>query len=86
MRLKPHSVPLSVTFAPYSFMGAGVSLKWAIFGVTWALLAGDELRRTPLWRGSHSGHSRKFAFKEFSEVAPSLATSHTWMHCVTRRG
>jgi hypothetical protein len=27
--------------------GAGVSLKWTIFAVTWALLADDELLRTP---------------------------------------
>src|SRR5215218_5474082 len=31
-------------------MGAGVSLKWAIFAVTLALLADNELRRIPIPR------------------------------------
>jgi hypothetical protein len=61
MRLKPHSVPLSVTFAPYSFMGAGVSLKWAIFGVTWAWLAGSELPKNRGRRNSQNSVKANFA-------------------------
>jgi hypothetical protein len=38
---------LSVTFVPYASMGTGVSLKLAIFAVTWALLADNKLPRTP---------------------------------------
>src|SRR5215208_5207233 len=32
------------------------------------------------------GHSRKFALKEFSEVAPGLVTPHTCIRYITRRG
>ena len=33
----------------------------------------SHLRRTPIWRSSRSGHSRKFALKEFSEVELPLS-------------
>jgi hypothetical protein len=38
----------------------GASLKWAIFGVAWALLAASELRRTPLRRTSENSYSTHF--------------------------
>jgi hypothetical protein len=38
-------------------IGTGVSLKWAIFVVTWALLAGSELRRMPKRRSSQNSYS-----------------------------
>src|SRR3712207_4959712 len=48
--LSTYSDPLPVTFVAYSSMGADVSLKWAIFGITLALLTGDELLRSPYTR------------------------------------
>jgi hypothetical protein len=51
--------PLSVTCVAYLRIGTGVSLKWAIFGVTWALLAVSELRRIPIPRTLVSKGKRK---------------------------
>ena len=43
-----------------------------------------------LWGGelgcSETGYSPKCVEYEFSEVAPALVTTHTWLRCVTRRG
>jgi hypothetical protein len=48
--------------------GTVVSLKWAIFGVAWALLASSELLRTPLWRSSQKSCKAKIAQFTFYEV------------------
>ena len=56
-----------------------------------------ELRRTPFWRSSHSGHSAKFAYTEFSEVqsrimhrlplrAPRMASKRASARRAARRG
>ena len=62
-----HGVPLSATFAAYSHIGAGVSLKRAIFAVAWALRARGELLRTPFGRSSEnkpSMHSAEYGMKK----------------------
>src|SRR5215211_4206072 len=52
--------PLSVTCLAYLRIGTGVSLKWAIFVVTWAWLAGSELLRIPKRRSSQNFYSTHF--------------------------
>ena len=45
--------PLSVTCLAYLRIGTGVSLKWAIFVVTWAWLAGSELSENSVkWKSN----------------------------------